>query len=198
MPDLFAAQPDLLLQLVTMLSPSLLQSDGVPVYRTDQNAGEFVVTFPRSYHCGFNAGFNVAEAVNFAPADWLRFGADGAARYRFYRKPSVLCHDELICTVAEEAEESGKLNQDLARWLLPDLKRLRDEERAGREKLAQEGVVRSRWYAPKKLAAKAKERKLERDAAESERKVSAAEAASASTSRGERTCSWPKANGTGG
>ena len=180
MPDLFAAQPDLLLQLVTMLSPSLLQSDGVPVYRTDQNAGEFVVTFPRSYHCGFNAGFNVAEAVNFAPADWLRFGADGAARYRFYRKPSVLCHDELICTVAEEAEESGKLNQDLARWLLPDLKRLRDEERAGREKLAQEGVVRSRWYAPKKLAAKAKERKLERDAAESERRVSAAEAASAS------------------
>jgi len=28
MPDLFAAQPDLLLQLVTMLSPSLLINDG--------------------------------------------------------------------------------------------------------------------------------------------------------------------------
>jgi len=29
MPDLFAAQPDLLLQLVTMLSPSLLINDGM-------------------------------------------------------------------------------------------------------------------------------------------------------------------------
>jgi hypothetical protein len=28
MPDLFAAQPDLLLQLVTMLSPALLINDG--------------------------------------------------------------------------------------------------------------------------------------------------------------------------
>jgi hypothetical protein len=34
MPDLFAAQPDLLLQLATMLSPTRLVNDGVPVYRT--------------------------------------------------------------------------------------------------------------------------------------------------------------------
>lgn len=45
---------------------------GVPVVRTNQCAGEFVVTFPRAYHAGFNQGYNCAEAVNFCPADWVR------------------------------------------------------------------------------------------------------------------------------
>ena len=45
---------------------SLLQ-----IVRTNQHAGEFVVTFPRSYHAGFNQGYNFAEAVNFCPADWV-------------------------------------------------------------------------------------------------------------------------------
>ena len=64
-----------------------------------QEPGEFVITFPGAYHGGFNMGLNCAEAVNFAPADWLRFGRLSCERYRSFRKPSLLSHDWLLLKV---------------------------------------------------------------------------------------------------
>ena len=46
MPELFAAQPDLLLQLVTMLNPRTLQAHGVPVYRGIQVRAFAATRFP--------------------------------------------------------------------------------------------------------------------------------------------------------
>ena len=48
--------PDLLHHITTMFSPRLLQQGGVPVYKVLQEAGEFVVTFPRAFHGGFSYG----------------------------------------------------------------------------------------------------------------------------------------------
>lgn len=72
-PELFEKNPDLFHHLVTLCSPMTLMNHGVPVVRTNQYPGEFVVTFPRAYHAGFNNGYNCAEAVNFCPADWVSF-----------------------------------------------------------------------------------------------------------------------------
>ena len=55
-PDLFESQPDLLFQLVTLMSPKRLTDEGVRVYACNQRAGEFVITFPKAYHAGFNHG----------------------------------------------------------------------------------------------------------------------------------------------
>lgn len=55
-PDLFEAQPDLLFQLVTLMSPKRLTDEGVRVYACNQRAGELVITFPKAYHAGFNHG----------------------------------------------------------------------------------------------------------------------------------------------
>ncbi|KAI8055345.1 JmjC domain, hydroxylase-domain-containing protein [Syncephalis plumigaleata] len=73
-PELFEQQPDLLFHLVTLLSPNQLTEQGVGVYTLDQQPGDFIVTFPQSYHSGFNQGFNFAEAVNFATPDWWHYG----------------------------------------------------------------------------------------------------------------------------
>ncbi|TVU27776.1 hypothetical protein EJB05_19277, partial [Eragrostis curvula] len=103
LPDLFEEQPDLLHNLVTQFSPSLLKSEGVPVYRCVQHEGEFVLTFPRAYHAGFNCGFNCAEAVNVAPIDWLPIGQDAVELYREQARKITISHDKLLLGAAREA-----------------------------------------------------------------------------------------------
>lgn len=87
LPHLFEKIPNLLHLLITQLSPSVLLDAGVPVYTALQNSGQFVVTCPRSYHAGFNTGFNIAESVNFALEDWLPLGRKACTDYRHVRIP---------------------------------------------------------------------------------------------------------------
>ncbi|XVE89402.1 hypothetical protein DITRI_Ditri19aG0198700 [Diplodiscus trichospermus] len=103
LPDLFEEQPDLLHELVTQLSPSILKAEGVPVYRAVQHSGEFVLTFPRAYHSGFNCGFNCAEAVNVAPVDWLEHGQHAVELYSEQHRKTSLSHDKLLLGSARQA-----------------------------------------------------------------------------------------------
>ncbi|KAF8569445.1 hypothetical protein P879_01748 [Paragonimus westermani] len=102
-PELFEQAPDLLHHITTNMNPNILQAEGVPVYRTDQYCGEFVVTFPRAYHAGFNQGFNFAEAVNICLPDWLPIGRACVEHYAQMKRHCVFSNNELLCTLAEVA-----------------------------------------------------------------------------------------------
>ncbi|XP_031801143.1 lysine-specific demethylase 5C-like isoform X1 [Sarcophilus harrisii] len=152
-PELFDSQPDLLHQLVTLMNPNTLMSHGVPgvnavsslhcffctlVVRTNQCAGEFVITFPRAYHSGFNQGYNFAEAVNFCTADWLPAGRQCIEHYRRLRRYCVFSHEELICKMAASPE---KLDLNLAAAVHKEMFIIVQEERRLRKALLEKGIT---------------------------------------------------------
>ncbi|KAG7296889.1 hypothetical protein JYU34_019753, partial [Plutella xylostella] len=139
-PELFQLQPDLLHQLVTIMNPNILMKAGVPVYRTDQHAGEFVITFPRAYHAGFNQGYNFAEAVNFTPPDWLKMGRECIAHYSTLRRYCVFSHDELVCKMALEA---NSLSLVVALAAYRDMRTMLHDERKLRKGLLDWGVTQA-------------------------------------------------------
>lgn len=102
-PHLFDKAPDLLHQIVTMVPPGVLVQHGVKVVHLVQNAGEFVVTFPRAYHAGFSHGFNVAEAVNFGHINWLDYGRKAVDVYSkgAFKRNALFAHHRLVINAAK-------------------------------------------------------------------------------------------------
>lgn len=139
-PNLFESQPDLLHQLVTICNPYTLIDDKVPIHKVYQYAGEFVVTFPRAYHTGFNQGFNFAEAVNFAPSDWLKIGRNCIDHYSQLRRYPVFSHDELVCKMANDP---SPLNHKISLAAYQDMYHMLKSEKVLRSNVLDWGVTRS-------------------------------------------------------
>jgi histone demethylase JARID1 len=129
-PELFEQQPALLYQLVTMMNPGRLQELGVKVVGCDQRPNEFVITWPKAYHCGFNHGINFNEAVNFALPDWLSQGKDCVLRYKQHAKAPVFSHNELLITITLFSDTIKT-----ALWLKDSLAEMVQQETARRDRL---------------------------------------------------------------
>jgi histone demethylase JARID1 len=83
------------------VSPFELQKNGIQCYTANQQPGEYIITYPRVYHSGFNTGYNFNEAVNFTMTDWLEFGVESTLSYKNSRlnKASVFDIWELIINI---------------------------------------------------------------------------------------------------
>ncbi|EQC38636.1 hypothetical protein SDRG_04336 [Saprolegnia diclina VS20] len=132
--------PTVLDQLVTLVSPHLLQQVDVKVYKLLQMPGEMVVTFPRGYHCGFNQGFNCNEAVNFALADWFPDARNSVKWYRKRRRSMVIPNDRFHYWLGLRHSLDDMLPED-GEKLLDALLKLQDDERTARQTLRRKGLV---------------------------------------------------------
>ncbi|XP_008799926.2 lysine-specific demethylase JMJ705-like isoform X1 [Phoenix dactylifera] len=90
----------LLGEKTTVMTPEVLTGAGIPCCRLVQNAGEFVVTFPGSYHTGFSLGFNCGEAANIATPGWLRVAKEAAIRRASINYPPMVSHFQLLYELA--------------------------------------------------------------------------------------------------
>uniref|UniRef100_A0A183BPD1 JmjC domain-containing protein n=1 Tax=Globodera pallida TaxID=36090 RepID=A0A183BPD1_GLOPA len=105
-----------------------------------QNAGEFVITFPRSYHAGFNEGLNCAEAVNFAPPDWLKMGRLCLENYASVGRNCVFSHEELVMKMVFVAH---KMSIGMCLATLDELSWIVGRETDFRRRLSAAGVQAS-------------------------------------------------------
>lgn len=145
-PELFAADPTLLLQLVTMMSPALALREGVRMYACHQRPNEFVVTFPKAYHSGLNHGFNLNEAVNFALPDWIMDDLACVRRYQRHARAPVFSHDELLVTMALHHPQLST-----ALWLQHAFREMVERELAGRARV-REHAAEEAWDAPTEVS----------------------------------------------
>lgn len=80
---------------IFLIFPHILQTSNPPVpsHWIRQLPGKCVVTYPGAYHMVINAGKNIAEAINFADAEWTE---------KFSQK-EILCN----CELRKDIDELG-------------------------------------------------------------------------------------------
>ena len=76
LPESYNRCPEFVRHKTTLVNPKILIQNGFQMVKAIHNEGEFIVSRASAYHQGFNLGFNIAEAVNFALDDWLQIGCN--------------------------------------------------------------------------------------------------------------------------
>ncbi|KAF5348256.1 hypothetical protein D9756_010525 [Leucocoprinus leucothites] len=100
-----SACPQFLRHKSFLASPTHLANNSCRPNFLVQHAGEFVITYPRGYHAGFNVGLNCAESVNFALDSWIDLGRK-AQVCKCVEDSVVIDVDQLLMDRALEQEQA--------------------------------------------------------------------------------------------
>lgn len=118
----------LLASKTVLFDPRDVVRRGIPVNRIVHKPGTFVYTAPRAYHGGFNCGFNIAEAVNFALPSWFPQGR--AASLCARAVPRQLCLPREFLLVREALALVNAARDKQSRFLVQENVQCLDQRRA--------------------------------------------------------------------
>ncbi|CAI2368030.1 unnamed protein product [Moneuplotes crassus] len=109
----------------TLVHPVFLKKKGIKIRKIVQKPGEFVVLRATAYHCGFNSGFNIAEAVNFALFDWIERVASGV-KFCNCIKDSVKINMSSFCQTL--IDKFKKTRSSKKKAMIKTLMKVQDED----------------------------------------------------------------------
>lgn len=79
-------------KLTIQIPVEVFLKNNIPVYKNIQRKNEFIFLWPKTFHGGFNSGYNCNEACNIAPTFWLFFGLQSYYNYKYYRNTCISIH----------------------------------------------------------------------------------------------------------
>ncbi|CRG97686.1 JmjC domain containing protein, putative [Plasmodium gallinaceum] len=79
-------------KLTIQVPIDIFLKNNIPVYKNIQRKNEFIFLWPKTFHGGFNSGYNCNEACNIAPTFWLFYGLQSYYNYKYFRNTCISIH----------------------------------------------------------------------------------------------------------
>ncbi|XP_011310523.1 protein Jumonji [Fopius arisanus] len=119
-----------------MVPPEMLVSNGVPLCRTVQEPGQFIIVFPKAFTSSICTGYVVSESVYFAQTTWLGNAEEIFKDLQDSCEPSMFSFERLMFSIINDSRS----HIDILKQILPVMMKIREKELHYRQQLEYYGL----------------------------------------------------------
>lgn len=119
-----------------MVPPELLVSNGVPLCKTVQEPGQFIIVFPKAFTSSICTGYVVSESVYFAQPSWLETAEQVFKDIQDSCEPSIFSFERLLFNIINDTRS----HIDILKQILPSVIKIREKELDYRKQLENVGL----------------------------------------------------------
>ncbi|XP_072765966.1 uncharacterized protein Jarid2 isoform X2 [Anoplolepis gracilipes] len=119
-----------------MVPPELLVSNSVPLCKTVQEPGQFIIVFPKAFTSSICTGYVVSESVYFAQPSWLETAEQVFKDIQDSCEPSIFSFERLLFNIINDTRS----HIDILKQILPSVIKIRENELNYRKQLENVGL----------------------------------------------------------
>ncbi|EFN64929.1 Protein Jumonji [Camponotus floridanus] len=119
-----------------MVPPELLVSNNVPLCKTVQEPGQFIIVFPKAFTSSICTGYVVSESVYFAQPSWLETAEQVFKDIQDSCEPSIFSFERLLFNIINDTRS----HIDILKQILPSVIKIREKELDYRKLLENAGL----------------------------------------------------------